>query len=69
MITGSVAQLITRLTTNRKVPGSNPSKHDFFFILRQLKSINKSEGKGIIELSPLHASFFNQLFFFQSCWL
>ena len=38
------------------------------FILRQFKSINKSEGKGIIELSSLNASFFNHLFFFQSCW-
>ena len=39
------------------------------FILRQFKSINKSEGKGIIQLSSLNASFFNHLFFFQSCWL
>ena len=30
MIWGLVAQWITRLTTDQKIPGSNPGKFDFF---------------------------------------
>ena len=29
---GLVAQWITRLTTDQKIPGSNPGKVEFFFI-------------------------------------
>jgi hypothetical protein len=46
-VTGLVAQWITRLTTDQKIPGSNPGKVGFFFLLpgfirsRQKKKVKK----------------------------
>ena len=54
---GPVAQRITRLTTDQKIPGSNPGRVEFFFTPFYVTHVTTSENFPVLDFASVKIPF------------